>query len=280
VAKQVKWAELLEQAADIVSSSGSMTLRQLFYRLVSVGSLPNTHNYYVSLSRYTAEARRSGGFPSLVDRTRSMLRRGYEDNPDDAVESMASGYARDRSEGQEWEIYLGVEKDALSQLLWNWFSQYGFTIIPLSGYSSQTFVDDIQSDAFGAGRPAVLLYSGDFDPSGEDIERDLEERTNGCFKELRRIALTREQVTAYNLPPFPGKASDSRAGRFVAKYGELIQVELDALPPETFRELFKDAIGEYWDEDTYNDVIRREEAEAAMLQQFVEAWSSWDAEDE
>lgn len=270
----VKWPAILEQAADIVYSSGGMTLRQLFYQLVSAGALPNTQNYYISLSKYTAEARRAGTFPALIDRTRSLLKRGYRSSPDGAVESMVAGYARHRSEDQEWEIYLGVEKDALSQLLWDWFSEYGFTIIPLSGYSSQTFADEIQSDAFGAGRPCVLLYGGDFDASGEDIERDLVNRSNGCFDEIRRVALTQEQVTTYNLPPFPGKVKDPRAAGFVAKYGELIQVELDALPSDTLRELYQSAIDDYWDPDVWQEVVDQEQSDKAILRRFANEWDS------
>jgi hypothetical protein len=37
-------------------------------------------------------------------------------------------------------------------------------------------------------RPAVFLYAGDFDASGEDISRDFMEKTEDLWQEARRIA--------------------------------------------------------------------------------------------
>jgi hypothetical protein len=50
----------------------AVTLRQVHYRLVAeaTGGYQNTQNDYKNLSRLTAEARRNGGFPPLLDRTR------------------------------------------------------------------------------------------------------------------------------------------------------------------------------------------------------------------
>jgi hypothetical protein len=100
------------------------------------------------------------------------------------------------------------------------------------------------------GRPAVLLYAGDHDPSGEDIDRDFTARTN-CWQEVRRVALTAAQVREHALPPQPGKELDSRARGFVERHGRLVQVELDALPPDVLREVFAVAIAEFWDEAVY-----------------------------
>jgi hypothetical protein len=38
-----------------------------------------------------------------------------------------------------------------------------------------------------------------------------------------------EQVETYDLPPQIAKATDDRAADFIARYGKLLQVELDAL---------------------------------------------------
>ena len=100
--------------------------------------------------------------------------------------------------------------------------------------------------------------------SGEDIERDFRSRT-GCFSRTLRVALNAEQVEEYNLPPQVGKATDSRAASFVARHGRLVQVELDALPPDILRGLYADAIGQFWDMSAYEAVLEREREERKEL---------------
>jgi len=113
-------------------------------------------------------------------------------------------------------------------------------------------------------RPAVLLYGGDFDASGEDIDRDLIARTD-CWASVVRVALTAAQVVEYRLPVNPGKVGDSRAAGFIDRHGSLMQVEIDALPPETLRRLYTDAITSYWDVSAYDAVIVRERRDLARL---------------
>ena len=122
--------------------------------------------------------------------------------------------------------------------LQSWFGHLGIPVLALGGYSSQTYVDDVAWDAQRQGRDAILLYAGDFDPSGEDIDRDFEERSD-CWDEVIRVALTAGQVRQFGLPPNPGKATDSRAAGFIARHGALVLVELDALDPDDLRRLYQ-----------------------------------------
>ena len=69
-----------------------------------------------------------------------------------------------------------------------WFGDHGPAHAGLSGYSSQSFEAEVIADIYADGRPAVLLYAGDFDPSGEDIDRNFVEQV-GCFDEVVRVAL-------------------------------------------------------------------------------------------
>jgi len=165
-------------------------------------------------------------------------------------------------------LYLGVEKNGLLAQLESWFSDLGIPILALGGYSSQTYCDDVIDDVRSDGREALLIYGGDFDPSGMDIQRDFEERTDFAFAQVERIALTAEQVRIYDLPPQPGKATDTRADRFIAEHGELVQVELDALPPDVLRGLYQDAIDRHWDSSKYEDVIEQEAAERDTIERF------------
>jgi hypothetical protein len=214
------WCEIVDQAAEIVRSySTGVTLRQLFYRLVSAEVLPNTTSAYKTLSARTAEARREDGFPALIDRTRTIRQVAFSAAPADAINELIAGYRLDRTEGQEVAIYLGVEKIALVGQLWSWFGDLGVPILALGGYASQTYCDEIADHVEAEGRGAVLIYAGDFDPSGEDIDRDLEERTDHCFQRVVRIALNPDQIELYGLPPQLGKATDARANGFVARHG-------------------------------------------------------------
>jgi hypothetical protein len=134
----------------------------------------------------------------------------------------------------------------------------------LGGYARQSYVDSVAADVEHRGRPAVVLYAGDFDPSGEDIDRDFLERT-GCFSNVVRVALTPEQVTDYNLPPAPGKATDSRAAAFTARHGQLVQVELEALDPTDLRQLYEGALTAFWDTSAFDLALEQERADVEAL---------------
>jgi hypothetical protein len=231
---------------------------------VSDGTIPNTKSKYTYLSKKTAEARRKWRFPDLIDRTRQIHRDLAFTGPDDARAFVRRVYRRDRTEGQSWSIYLGVEKAGMVEQLDNWFGQLGVPILALSGYASQTYVQDVQRDKSRFNRPAVILYAGDFDPSGEDIDRDFLLRT-GCFHRVIRVALSADQVTAHDLPPQVGKVKDTRAAAFIARHGELVQVELDALDPDDLRTLYQEAINQFWDQDAYDAAMAQEAEDRAQL---------------
>lgn len=266
VHERLDWSAIVARAATIVRAYDTgVTLRQLFYRLVAATLLPNRVSAYKALSDVTARARRAGAFPALIDRTRAIHRATTFAGPADARDWLAAIYRRDRTEGQLVSLYLGVEKNGLVAQLDAWFGGHGIPILALGGYASQTYVDAIRADVDAQGRPAVLLYAGDFDPSGEDIDRDFLARA-GCFDEVVRVALTAEQVRRHALPPQPGKVADPRAGAFVARHGALVQVELDALPPEELRALYQAAVDRFLDTSAYARVLRAEARERSSLQ--------------
>ena len=79
------WPTILAKAKGIVAAyETSVTLRQLFYRLVAAEILPNTRVAYQTLSARTAAVRRQGTFPALIDRTRVIHRYQSFQGPDQA----------------------------------------------------------------------------------------------------------------------------------------------------------------------------------------------------
>jgi hypothetical protein len=263
--RDLDWGLVLDTAREVVESYETpVTLRQLFYRLVSRGLVPNTLSAYKGLSARTAQARRDGDFPALLDRTRMIYRYASWASPATAIYRAYSTYRRDRTEGQKLSLYLGVEKAGMVVQLQSWFGDLGIPVLALGGYASQTYTDDIVTHVERQDRDAVLLYAGDHDPSGHDIDRDLVERTD-CWAEVVRIALNADQVEEYDLPPMPGKTTDSRAVKFMERFGELVQVELDALDPDDLRALYQAEIDRFWDTSAYEAVLTREESERDEL---------------
>jgi len=111
-------------------------------------------------------------------------------------------------------------------------------------------------------RRVELLYCGDFDPTGEDIPRAFEANTG---LGLARVALDWEQVERYDLPPAIGKTTDSRAAAFVERHGRLVQVELEALPPDVLRDLLLAELVALVDVSTIDGVREREDVERQEL---------------
>jgi hypothetical protein len=213
------WPEVVERAAVIAGSySTPVTLRQVFYRLVSEHLIPNKDMSYKTLSSTSAKARREGWFPQLLDQGREIHRPWHRDDPVGAVTSLARSYRSDRTEGQEEQLWVVLEKATLLEQVVSWTDRYGIPVVALRGYGSQTIVDDVRDNVECDGRAAAALYLGDLDASGLDIERDFGERTDYCFDEVTRLAVNFAQVDELGLVPAPGKRSDTRAASFEADY--------------------------------------------------------------
>jgi hypothetical protein len=244
----------------------------VFYRLVAAQLIENEQNAYKRLSELTAEGRRDDTFPELADRTRTIHEYRSFLSPVGATEWLSRIYRRDHTEGQAVSLYLAVEKNGMVNQFQSWFGDLGVPILALGGYASQSYVDQIVAHVEAQDRPAILLYGGDHDPSGWDIPRDFVERTD-CWAKVERVTLTPEQVAEYRLPESIGKETDSRATCFVARFGALVQVELDALDPDVLRGLFQAEIDDFWDESESEAALAREAQERAVLARLARRMS-------
>jgi hypothetical protein len=130
--------------------------------------------------------------------------------------------------------------------------------------------DKVTRDIERQGRPAALLYAGDFDPTGQDIDRDFVARV-GAFDKVLRVSLNAEQIAEYGLVQNPDPevakkiAKDPRAKAFATRHGSLVQYEVDALAPEDLRNLYRNALDGFWNADAYDAVIEREANEREAL---------------
>ena len=89
----------------------------------------------------------------------------------------------------------------------------------------------------------------------------------GADVEVKRVALTMNQVQTYNPPPNPAKITDSRCGKYIAEYGDE-SWELDALEPQMLTKLIHDEVTALRDDAIYQAVCDREEREKEELERL------------
>jgi hypothetical protein len=178
------------------------------------------------------------------------------------IKSVSLAYRRDVWQDQEQEVEVWLEKDALSGIFMDVLRPYGVTLNVGRGYDGWSSIN-----AAADRSPDVILYYGDFDASGEDMVRSLEERLNdlGCYPSIEKCALTFEDIERYQLPPDFAKSTDSRAPAFVAKYGNRSSVELDALPIDVLRERIRSSVVEVMDLDALAESKRKQDEEQVKL---------------
>jgi hypothetical protein len=298
---RIKWQTIIEKVKDILvyyeSEGVKATLRAVFYRLVSDNSLPNTVSSYQGLSRHLVKARKEGviDFDAMEDRGRYTIenfgdshlhRENLEEiqteckqrinvlNLDTVIndyfnyesihlKSPLNGYwAKQPIIPEIW-----VEKDAIAPTIENWTSGLCTSIRVNRGYGGWSFMStNIQSikEILTEHDKVAILYIGDLDPSGLDMDRHLKNMIEHFDMsnriEFKRLALLKEQVEQYNLPSKPEDAEtlakiarDPRSKKYDLNY----IVEVDAflgLAPDAFKNLLQSSIGLYYNEDIADEV--------------------------
>jgi len=253
-------AKLIDQIKRIIGQYDTrLTLRQIFYRLVSAGVISNTENEYKRLSRVLVQARFQGQIPfsAIEDRSRRFIGRDYRYvDTKDYFESILDYFLHCDVHynvpfwlDQPEYVEVWLEKEALSTVFHEITKNFKIVLAPCRGYSSLTYLYEAARRLVSLRDRAIwILYFGDFDPSGLDIERDIQQRLTklGVHANVRRIAITKEQIARYDIPPIPTKKSDLRTAKHIAQHGD-IAVELDALDPAILQNLIRQAIWEHLD---------------------------------
>jgi hypothetical protein len=224
---------------DIAEKAHPITGRGVGYQLFTrklISSMGRAEMQRVY--RLLKEERENGNIPWewIVDETRSLERVATWDDAGDFAETMVNGYRRDNWNQQPARVEVWSEKGTIRGVLKPVLDKHAVGFRVTHGFSSATSVYDVaQSDD---GRPLIALYVGDWDPSGLYMsEADLPDRLKqygGDHVDLRRVALTGEQVLRLQSFPASDKRKDPRFGWFTGRYGDCCW-ELDAMDPRELR---------------------------------------------
>lgn len=258
--------DLINQVIEEYSAMGyELTLRQAYYQLVARGYIENNERSYKNIGNLINDGRLAGliDWYAITDRTRNLRANGHWDNPADVIASARYSYLLDKWEGQPNYVEVWVEKDALVDIVGQACKPIDTPYFSCRGYTSQS---EMWSAAQRFKRQnqeregCFIIHLGDHDPSGIDMTRDIQERLwmFGADVEVKRVALTMNQVQTYNPPPNPAKLTDSRCGKYIDQFGNE-SWELDALEPQMLNQLITDEVTALRDDEIYQAVCDREE---------------------
>lgn len=260
-----KW--ILKHGIPIIENyEGNLTLRALHYRLVAEG-MTNDLAHYKKVVNTMIDARRDGtvAYDAFLDHERQTIGYTYYEKTNlddkvneakDQIKAWANSYYKNRWENQPIYPEVFIEKKALQGVFERPCSEYDVALNPCKGYPSLTFLYDAKirfQDAINKGKTPLILYFGDYDCSGEDIPRSIQDTLTemGTQVFVKRIALMEHQVIEWKLPPAPTKETDTRG----KNWDGLGQVELDAVEPNKIADLCRDAIREIFDLHLYNELL-------------------------
>ena len=258
---------LIDAARDVLEATHPMTVRQVYYQLVSRQVIRNNRGQYQAVSNALKNARKDGTVPWdwIEDRLRRPRQVSMWSDLSEFGADVLNSYRRDVWSSQPRYVEVWLEKDALSGIFEDILAPYGVTLNVGRGYDGWTSIRNA-AKRYGKGDNAAILYFGDFDPSGEDMVRSLGERLGffNCYPKIMKCALVAEDIRRYNLPPDFAKESDTRHKKFVEKHGD-ISVELDALPADVLQSRLIQEIENLMDLAALEQVETQQEVERHKL---------------
>ena len=247
-----------------------LSLRQIFYRLVASRAIDKTESQYKGLSALLVKARKLRLIDSsmMEDRTRKYL---AGDDPFETAEQHYRGWRRafldcanlykyPRWKDQPEVVQVWCEKQALERLFSSVCVRLKVRLGVCKGYPSFTFLQEANRTIRAEGKPVTILYFGDWDPSGLDIDRHIAEEFGDFFRSnvtVERISITEEQIEEYELISAPAKKSDARANGFIAEHGDEVY-ELAAFEPDDMTAIIEEAVMEHVDKSIWDDHSRRQ----------------------
>lgn len=182
---------------------------------------------------------------------------------------------------QPYKLVLVGEKSSLAEVLAPIAQEYKADLYLPTGEISDTMLYEMASVADADGRPMVVLYFSDCDPSGWQmpisVGRKLQALETAEFPglefQVHRVALTPDQVKAYGLPSAPLKSTERRADRWTVKMG-VEQTEIDALAalqPDLLRRITRDALAPFFDRSLDRRVREAREEWLQRAQESLDA---------
>jgi hypothetical protein len=260
---------------------------QLFIRHL-LPSMQKTHTNKVSTQLVYAREQGIVDWDWIVDEGREEERTLVWDDVQECVEYTQRTYRRDYWLEQPIRIAVWSEKGTVRGTLAPVLNAYQVPFLATHGHNSATLTHDTAMREQYDQRKWVVLYVGDYDPSGMDMsERDLPERLAryGSDVQIIRLAIVaddlrtlptfdsraKEEETARRYGAKTKKGKDPRRAWFEQHYGRTC-CELDALNPNELRRRVEGAIIDHIDVPAWRRMKEIEQVECDSLREILNKW--------
>jgi hypothetical protein len=259
-----------------VELNAPITLRGVYYRVVSAGAVDKTEDGYRLVGRQLLKLRRARrvSYADITDGTRWITKPRSWNRLDEMLEDAAASYRRSVWHDQRVDVQIFTEKDAISGVLLPVTERWDVPLGVARGYASESFAWSCAQSVCSAPGEVYLYQLGDHDPSGVDAWRDFTEKVRRFAAEryggvdewlhFERLAVTEQQIQEWQLPTRPTKRTDTRSSRFSGE-----SVEVDAIRPDVLRAIVEDAITQHIDTETLRLTHVAEQSEREVLGRMI-----------
>lgn len=271
--------ELEVAILGIVRERAPITVRGIGYALFTRDLIDGmTTANTQRISRIATRMRETGAldWTLIVDGSRAVDRVSLWRDPSEIIAAAVRGYRRDSWQDQPTLVEVWSEKATIQGVLEPVLNEFGVTFRVMKGFGSFTALRQAAEDSLDLpeGREGVVLYLGDWDPSGlymSDVDIPARLERYGSRWRLERIALVRGDTK--DLPSFDAatKAGDARHKWFVERYGYRCW-ELDAMDPNDLRERVTKQISSRLNLLAWERAKEVEAAQVDSMRDFHAAW--------
>jgi hypothetical protein len=165
-----------------------LTLRQLYYQLVSAELIPNALEVYKRIGILVSDMRYVGylDWDAMEDRARTQEKHAEWRNLQGLIETAKNEYRLRRWDDQKYYVELLTEKEALYSVLEPITDKYHIRLCVNKGYTSSSVIYELYKriEKVMFDKKVIILYVGDHDPSGLDMVRDIRDRLKKIPKRL------------------------------------------------------------------------------------------------
>jgi hypothetical protein len=272
-------AELDDRLLSIAYEEHPTSVRGMYYMAIGADLVDkdsqNKRNNYMRVQRRLLAMRRDGRLPYgwITDGSRTIYGHTRYDDPTQFARSVAGRYRKDYWVDSPARVEVWVEKDAMAgKLRPVVVEESGLDLYVSRGFASETYLQEAGAYIQADGRPTYVYLLTDFDASGmniaETVERELTKHAHPTEVVVQRVAATAKQIEEYGLITQPVTHTDSRARRFVQRYGNET-VELDAIPATAIRQLVRESVERHMDSRRL-EVLRmvEEEERTGLIEMF------------